>query len=332
MSSLRAASHVVGAHLSGELQRHVWPVGTIGPGGVVSCRRLVDRFSHAGAALDALARDRASVWPHVDRGALVAGLRARLLDPAVVDQHDLPFCGPASIAFEMARRLPARYVEAITAAYKDGQFKTANGRVIRAEQEVLDGPMPSPAGGKAVDPADWVLTATLRDDENAILDIHGDEAKDGASGGTTCGEMEGWTRDVLGLKAELFTCVTVDEAAAMRLAADAVRKGGVAFLNVDANLIVAGTDSDVEEKVWFERVNHVGPLKGVRQAKCHSKDDTWVDHWVVLLGGLEVAASAGDDSLDPVSMQIWSWGSEFTVTGTVASLGEYLWAVVVGRP
>jgi len=62
----------------------------------------------------------------------------------------------------------------------------------------------------------------------------------------------------------------------------------------------------------------------------HSEDDDFPpDHWVVYLGGL-TPRNPGED--DTITLRLWSWAKEFTMSGTADSFGEYLYAVVTGRP
>ena len=71
-----------------------------------------------------------------------------------------------------------------------------------------------------------MITTTMREAENVFEDI--DDAE-GVEAMTLPGAMEQWTRDLLGLKSELFECYHEDELEAMQVARHAVDAGGVAF-------------------------------------------------------------------------------------------------------
>ncbi len=53
------------------------------------------------------------------------------------------------------------------------------------------------------------------------------------------------------------------------------------------------------------------------------------DHWVVYLGGLSPRNPSEDDK---IKLRLWSWGREYKLAGTAGSFGEYLYAMVSGRP
>jgi len=332
MPTLRDASYIVGNPIRHDAARMVWPPESMKSGDALSTRRVIDRFARAGAALHALERSTKQAWKNIDRAAVVAGLRARVADPALISQQKTKFCGTAAVAFELARRDPARYVETVAAIYTDGAFTTKTGRRITAERELRDGAMPVPeTSSPAIDAADWLLTATLRDDENGVFDIDGEDARSNIAGFTLRAEMAAWTRDILGLKPTIVSCVTSGEVDAIRRADATLRAGGTALLLIDANLIKDGTGNH-EEDISYQRINHAGGQPGWKQPSLHSRDDGVYDHWVVCLGDLQIASGANDDSKSPMSVRLWSWGAEFVVSGTAEAFSEYLYTVVLGTP
>ncbi|MFY0568726.1 hypothetical protein ACN28E_33570 [Archangium lansingense] len=294
------------------------------PSGVVSVRQLARRFSAAGGALRSLAQGKANVWAHMDRRVIVAELRDRLRDPMILDQDPTGLCGPLSIVMELARRAPTRYVLAAKELLEAGKLTCATGRVIEAEAELRQEPVIAGDIGQV----DWLLAATMRDDENIWEDI--DDTANGLESMTFWGEQRGWIRDVLNLPSGGWeTCFNSGEVDCMKKAEQAVKAGGVAFFLVDANVIKDG-GSDHEEEMYWQRSTHKARTAPTSlSSKVHSKDDDFPpDHWVAYLGGLNLGPDP--DSGAPVAIRLWSWGREYLVTGTVDAFTEYLYAVATG--
>jgi hypothetical protein len=174
---------------------------------------------------------------------------------------------------------------------------------------------------------DWLYTATIRDDENITEDV--DDGQ-GLEGLTLWGAMADWTRELLGLNSHWETCFNSGELDALLVAQDAIDAGGVAFLLIDANLIKDGKDDTEEDMHWRSAKHEARKPLGAPGNLVHSEDDAFPpDHWVVYLGGLKPRHPGEDDQ---ITLKLWSWGREFTITGNADSFGEYLYAVVTGRP
>jgi hypothetical protein len=183
----------------------------------------------------------------------------------------------------------------------------------------------------AIGQVDWLLAATMRDDENIWEDV--DDNANGLETITLWGEERDWTRDILNLPHGGWeTCFVSGETDVMRKVADAVSHGGVGFFCVDAALLKPG-GGDTEENAHWRQSKHAprtwpasfGPTN-------HSEDDgpPWPTHWIVYLGGLQLGTDPADD--DQLTFRVWSWGAEYEVTCTVEALGEYLYAGVTGLP
>jgi hypothetical protein len=54
---------------------------------------------------------------------VLAEMKIRLNDPFQVNQGQQPFCGPASILFELVRKQPLRYVQICRSLFETGSFK-----------------------------------------------------------------------------------------------------------------------------------------------------------------------------------------------------------------
>lgn len=295
------------------------------PPGTISLRALASRFSHSGAALKSLAAG-GNVWRSLNVPSIVDEIRNRLRDPMIISQNPTGLCGPISIVMEFIRRDPVRYVLAAKELLEHGTLSCPTGRVIRAEAELRNEPVLVGNIGQV----DWLLAATMRDDENIWEDV--DDDANGLESMTFWGEQRDWTRDVLNVpNGGWETCFSFGEISCMRKAEAAVKSGGVAFFLVDANLIKDGGGDD-EENMFWQRAQHtarsapasLGPL-------VHSKDDDFPpDHWVAYLGGLNLRPDPDDD--DPVSIRLWSWSREYVVQGSVDAFSEYLYGVVTGWP
>ena len=178
---------------------------------------------------------------------------------------------------------------------------------------------------------DLVQWATSSVIVHEMTDVEG-----GASGGkslqglTTWSPMADWTDDIVKLNYHWETCFVSGELEALLHAQDAIDAGGVAFLMIDSNLIRDGGDDD-EEDIHYRKSPHAaGEPVAPMGNPVHSKDDDLPpDHWVAYLGGL-TPRNPGDD--DTITLQLWSWGAEYQMSGTADSFGEYLYAVVTGTP
>jgi hypothetical protein len=296
----------------------VWP-GAGTPGGI---RPVMQRYALAGVELRKLAQPGDHRWKNVNRDTVVSEVRARLRDPALIRQDPTGFCGPLAIVLEWARRRPLNYVQCVRSLLEDGKFTTRSGRVIEAAAELRQLPIPD----GPIAQVDWMLAATMREDENLNLDI---EDGEGWEALTAPGAMVSWTADVLGLDAKSYPCWHTEEIQSLRAAEKAVNNGGVGFLLIDRNLLLDGGDDNEEEMFNRFRWHVPGAPPADWGNKRHCEDDTgpWPTHWVVLLS-VDLAANAGDG--DPIDVRVWSWGKEFQITGTAEAFGEYLYETVAG--
>src|SRR5262249_3364881 len=120
------------------------------------------------------------------------------------------------------------------------------------------------------------------------------------------------------------------ELESLNRAQTAVDANGVAFFLIDANLIKDGQDDAEEVLIWRQRKHSARKPVAPPGPWHHSRDDSFPpDHSVVYLVGLTPPISTEEDKL---TLRLGSWGREFEISGTAASFGEYLYAVVTGRP
>jgi hypothetical protein len=304
------------------LKAGVFPKFTDEP---LSLREVTSRYSASGAALRSLSQGVGNAWLQIDRQKMVDEIAVRLRDPLIMNQQITTLCGPFAILVEWIRRDPINFINSTKELLETGKFTCKTGRVIEAEDDLRKRP-----AQPAIAQVEWLLAATIRDDENLTEDVNDGT---GIEGMTLMGAMTGWTEDILNLTATELGGVlsSSGEDEMMHLAETAVKAGGVAFFFVDANMIKDGGDDD-EEEMYFQRFRHFSRSPDISaSAKAHSKDDDFPpDHWVIYLGGLNFGKPP--DPNDAVAIRLWSWSSEYVVTGTAEAFGEYLYGVVAGNP
>jgi hypothetical protein len=226
-----------------------------------------------------------------------------------------------AILVELARRDPLQYVLAAAELFDEGRYSTPGGKVIVAEDELRE-----ERPHEAMAAVDWLLGASFRDDENIWEDVdRGTTRFNGLETLTTPWEMAEWTREVLGLDSDVESCLSWGEIDVLRKCEEAVVHGGVAFLCVDGAVLKPGP-GDTEEDVWFTRQYHREGAADVLDP-VHSQDDGLIPtHWIVHLGGMQL-----NESSDRLILPVWSWASEFVVSGSAEGFGEYLYYGVIGR-
>jgi hypothetical protein len=318
------------------LKAGVFPPFTSKP---LSLREVTNRYSASGAALRSLSQGTRNAWLQIDRQKVVAEIAARLRDPLIMHQQDRDFCGPFSILVEWIRRDPINFINSTKELLEIGKFTCKTSRVIEAEEDLRKRASPLPdntdiepgdAEFKPIAQVEWLLAATIRDDENFNMDVTDGTGWEAA---TALGAMSSWTEDILNLTAiELGDALSSSgEYDMMYLAEATVKAGGIAFLMIDANMIKDGGDDD-EEEMYFQSFQHSSRSPSIKPSqKKHSEDDRWPpDHFVIYLDGLNFGKPP--EPSNAVAIRLWSWGGEYVVTGTAESFGEYLYGVVAGKP
>lgn len=310
-----------------------WPAGRHRREGKPSVRGLTDGLSIAGDELNTLANGTANAWTHVQRQLVVEEVRDRIVNPGLMHQEGTQFCGPMSIAFELAKRRPETYVRMCRELLEHGSCRTPTGRTIETTSKLRTRPVPpSPDQDRQRAHVDWLITASMRDDENWFVPI--EDGSSGFSGLSTFGELKSWTEDVLFLNADSDTCFVEGEVDVMKMADEAVAAGGVAFLCIESNLIKKGKG---REGMRYERHEIMGDGTERPSGSRRSAADVHLDHWVPLVSRLQVPSGGVDGipfledfSEKPISFDVWSWGARYHVTGDVEGFGEYLYGAVVG--
>jgi hypothetical protein len=235
------------------------------------------------------------VWACLDRATVAADLRSRVADPFQVNQGGQPFCGPASVLFELARKQPSRYVQICQSLYESGGFQGTD-HWIRASDELRS----NVDRNLHMSQVDWMVLATLRESENLLFPVE-PNAPDlirNLAGMTKSWEIKGWIRELLGYSRMTYhQAFLFDDINAMSQSIAAIQANGVAMLLITAE----GLLQDNPPPIPFP------------------------SHWVTLLGNFWVTG-------DRISFEIYTWSQRFTVQTDSQTFKKYFWASVTGMP
>lgn len=300
---------------------NVWP-RLIASEGRISTRAVTQRFSGPGRELRKLASGGAVRWAHMSRATVVSDARKRLRNPSTFKQYSTDLCGPFALLFEFARREPTRYVKALAELLDHGTFSTVGGHTFVAEDDLRSLP------AATIPQADWLLAATIRDEENLVEDVDDGEGWEGFTWPT---EIVAWIEQILGLRGTLYNVYHTEEMEAIRAAQRAIDAGGVAVVLIDSDMIHDGGTTHRESPIWWRRRKLPAAAGSGWGARKHAQDDNDAipGHYIVLLGG--VRGTDEDESLD-FSMRAWSFGFEYEVTGSAEGAAEYIYWVLTGEP
>lgn len=257
-------------------------------------------------ALDAIAEfEQSSVsglWPSLDKATVISEMRSRINNPFLVNQGGQPFCGPASILFELIRKQPLRYVQICRSLFEVGSFQSQTRRIEAPTR------LRQSQGRLRMGQADWMILATLRDSENLLfpVDPGAPDIMRNLSGMTKSWEMKGWVREILGYRNVQYDHTYLfGEFEAMREAQEIIAAGGVAFALVTAEGLLGNNP----------------PLL------------PYPSHWIVLLGNIAIKPGQPfkHDS-GHVSFDIYSWAKKIHVDVDEGPFEDYFWGIVSGRP
>jgi len=232
------------------------------------------------------------VWPQIVKANLIQNLRDRRWNALHINQQNSNFCGPTSIVYELARTQPRRYVDLCRQVYETGGFWSRTHRVDAPEG------LRNTSAGQNMQPADWMLIATMRNAENAIFGTSpmSSGVQSQVEGLTTHWEMEGWTSEIL-LKDNVANTTTFvwGEFDAIRYAQQVWSAGGSAFVMVHSDMF----------------------------SPPHGMVPPWPDHWVVYAGGLTEAGGR-------ISFDVYSWGTVYHIDNTLDHFENCMFGIVTG--
>ncbi|MEM7339048.1 MAG: hypothetical protein AAF467_10400 [Actinomycetota bacterium] len=254
-------------------------------------RTDVDADSRADIAAAEFERsEQAGVWAAIDKATLLGNVRDRQNRAIEIDQERSNFCGPTSVVYELARTQPRRYVEMCRQLYETGGFWSRSERV-EAPQSLR-----SDAVGQKMDPADWMLIATMRNAENALFKVKAASRgiRSGLEGMTHPWEIKGWAEEILGKDdVDVKTCFVFGELDAIKRAQEAFDAGGSAFILLNMAVLKSG-ERDIPP---------------------------WPDHWVVFHGNLDITD-------DRVTYDVYTWGKIMTLDLDRERFEDHIFTVV----
>ncbi|BAU15184.1 hypothetical protein LEP3755_57410 [Leptolyngbya sp. NIES-3755] len=246
------------------------------------------------SAIDAFEQSSAAgVWACLDKATIVAELRSRVSNPFQVDQGGQPFCGPASVLFELVRKQPSRYVQICQNLFESGGFQGTT-QWIRADEPLRE----NVDRNLRMSQVDWMVLATLRESETLLFPVepNAPELIRNLTGMTKSWEIKGWIRELLGYsRTNYHLAYLFDDVNAMNQSIEAIQAGGVAMLLITAEGLLQNNPPLIP----------------------------FPSHWVTLLGGFSVNG-------DRVSFDVYTWAKQVTIQTDMNSFKKYFWASVTG--
>lgn len=246
--------------------------------------REIDAFEQSSAV---------GVWACLEKATVISELRSRVSQPFQIDQGRQPFCGPASVLFELVRKQPSRYVQICRNLFESGGFQGTT-QWIRADESLRE----NVDRTLRMSQTDWMVLATLRASETLLFAVE-PNAPDlirNLAGMTKSWEIKGWIRELLGYsRTNYHQAYLFDDVGAMNQSIAAIQAGGVAMLLVTAE----GLLQDNPPLIPFP------------------------SHWVTLLGNFAVNGNQ-------VQFDVYTWAKQVTIQTDLNSLKKYFWASVTG--
>lgn len=231
-------------------------------------KKLVDQFA-------ARTNSGGGLWLHIKRADLAAGLRARVHNPDIISSDGTSLCGPAAFAHDLAIDDPVGYVKAAIDLWETGSAVIGT-QLIKPKKDLKTYKLPATT---TINPADWILLASMRDTDNWFFDYQ--EEGDDLSAITMPHTMEKWFKqagytDVL----NETNAVACKDLANARKASSLFSKGYKICLFINSAMLYAATHNDAS---FFP------------------------DHWVGLCTGMMITGIEGDPA-SKVSFKVYTWG------------------------
>jgi hypothetical protein len=216
-----------------------------------------------------------TLWPHISRYDLATGLEDRINNPFLIHQGASGLCGPASLLFVLARDKPEAYAKGAIELFEKGLTYIVNLRIEPDSDLRLYRLMPK-AG---IHVADWILMASIRDNENFYFDYQAEN--DNAEGMTPPFDMVNlFKRAGYTVTAEECNLVFTKDEACARRANAAFNRGEKVSLFIHSQML------STEKEKRAER-------------------SPWPDHWVALASPISFTPS---DDTQLVSCSVFTWG------------------------
>jgi hypothetical protein len=231
-------------------------------------------------------------------------IAARIVNPFMIMQVYLPYCGQAAILFELVRRNPLLYLTWCIECWTRGRITSFDhtyhaGDVLNAksfpDKEWYNSKVSaSDAFDDSVSKIDWIMMVTMRNDLNWFFDNSPDEiasswgllnvAEWDIEGMTMPGGMADMASDFLGVTLTREGYVFSTEETALQDAGEHAADGRVAFLNIDAELL----DPAQSGFPWITP-----------------------NHWCSIISSVATSVvSKSDPSLNSYTFFVYSWGTD----------------------
>jgi hypothetical protein len=253
-----------------------------------------EQIQSAQPAIDCFEQSTApSAWVSLDKATLIAELRARISNPFQINQGGQPFCGPASVLFELVRKQPERYVQLCQSLFEQGSFQGKT-RLIQASEKLQQ----NPDQNFRMEQIDWMVLSTMRESENLLFPVepNAPELIRNLAGMTKSWELKGWVEEILGYsQTDYHHAYLLSDFNAFNASIAALQNGGIACLLITAEGMLSNSPPPIP----------------------------FPSHWVTLLGNAEVTR-------DRVSFDVYTWSKIMRIDLDVASFKKYFWASVTG--
>jgi hypothetical protein len=249
-------------------------------------------------------------WPPLQKPQIIAELRERIDNPFKVNQGSQPFCGPAAVVFELARKQPVKYAKICRSLFETGRFQGASKEF--GPSAALRNSLP-PTNMAQVD---WMLMGTLRDTANLLFDVDSSVPPiiTNVAGISYPWDLEGWAKELLGCTNVKFSLALTGDLQLMREARNVVQDGGVAFPLIDTALIAGPNPLVSIPKHW------VTLLDGARV------QDGRLLYTQTLIGMVPTGWQEGS-----VQASVYSWGSTYSINTGEGRFNNLFWGVVPGK-
>lgn len=245
-------------------------------------KKLVDDFT---------GRTQSSVWHSIGRADVADGVKARIDDPDKINQGNTSLCGPAEFAWDLASDHPADYARAVIELYETGRTRIGSMNVVPCA-DLKNYVLPATAG---INPADWILLASIRDNDNWFFDYQDDS--DSVSAMTMPHSKETWLKkagytDVINETNVFFTKDLAHAAKASRL----LSSGYKVALFINGNMLDASkmNDASVTPDHWVGLTKPINIKSYNYPVKKTNKDpDSSVDFEVYTWGTRKKVPASG---------------------------------------
>ena len=177
-------------------------------------------------------------WLKIQKDQLVDGMKKRLDNPNLINTQVVNLCGPGAFFRCLAQDDPVMYVRAIISLYETNSGMIGS-RKFSSSYSLRLADVPN-----GMDQVDWILLASLRDDENTLLRY--DDASGTLSGLTMPSGLAKWfgQANYTGVinETNLFFTKDLDH---IKKASSLRARGNRVCLLIDANMLKVATQNNM---------------------------------------------------------------------------------------